>query len=166
MSTAADRIGIEVRLWAGVDRRGPDDCWPWQRATRKGYGTIKVEAGELGVEKKRDMYAHRVVFRVVHGRWPEPIARHTCDNPPCCNPAHVIEGTAAQNMRDKYERGRACHPPGELSARAVVPNAVVREARERYAQGGILQRELASIYGVAQTTVSRWVRGVRYRGVS
>lgn len=34
------------------------------------------------------------------------MVRHSCDNPPCCNPAHLLVGTAAQNAQDMAERGR------------------------------------------------------------
>lgn len=31
---------------------------------------------------------------------------HTCDNPPCCNPAHLYVGTRKQNVADAVERRR------------------------------------------------------------
>ncbi len=42
--------------------------------------------------------------------------RHTCDNPSCINPNHLVSGTAAQNAEDKILRGRSTR--GEKSASA------------------------------------------------
>lgn len=43
-------------------------------------------------------------------------ARHTCDDPGCINPAHLISGTAAENANDKVMRGRSTR--GERSGSA------------------------------------------------
>lgn len=113
------------------------------------------------------MYAHRVAFYLVHGRWPEPQGLHGCDNPVCCNaesPKHVHEGTPALNMQEKYERGRAVHPAGELSARAVLTDVQAEAVRQRCRPIGIeSQRAVAADLGVSQITVSRIVRNLRYR---
>lgn len=93
------RPGLEERFWPKVDRSGgPDACWPFMGHRHGGYGRLRVE-GRLEA-------APRVSFFLAHGRWPEPCALHSCDNPPCCNPAHIHEGTHSQNAREREQRGR------------------------------------------------------------
>jgi hypothetical protein len=93
-----------ARFWKYVDRRGPGECWPWTGATRSGYGclTVKVDG------KPKSRRAARMAWALANGRplGPGMMALHRCDNPPCCNPAHLYEGTAADNMADKVARGR------------------------------------------------------------
>lgn len=91
---------IEQRFWEKVDVRCDDECWPWTRARyRNGYGAFSVGG--------RHTTAHRVAL-VLSGGHIETgqVARHTCDNPPCCNPRHVVAGTQVQNMADCIERDR------------------------------------------------------------
>lgn len=160
----AKQVPVEERFWALVDRRGFSECWPWLGATRKGYGTFKLGIGDLGSGKRRDVYAHRVAFRLEYGRWPEPQGLHGCDNPVCCNaenPEHIHEGTNQLNMQEKVQRGRAVNPAGELSARAALTDVQADEIRARCSNGAS-QRCVAAEYGVSQITVSRIVRGLRY----
>jgi hypothetical protein len=79
----------------------PDACWPWL-GTRDhdGYGVI-------GDDARRQMRAHRLAWERVNG--PLPPGRyvlHHCDNPPCCNPAHLFVGTIADNNHDMIRKGR------------------------------------------------------------
>lgn len=159
------QLPVDVRFWSWVERRSAEDCWPWTGAQRKGYGTFKLGIGDLGSEKRRDVYAHRVAFHLEHGHWPVPQGLHGCDNPLCCNalnPEHVHEGTPARNMQEKYERGRAVHPVGELSALAALTNEQA-EAIRLCCVSGVSQYLVAIEFGVSQTTVNRVVRGLRYR---
>lgn len=79
-----------------------DVCWEWTGSLNNhGYG-------RLG-----HAYAHRISYEIHHG----PIAdglhvMHSCDNPPCCNPAHLSLGTASDNMRDAVQKGRLIPPRG------------------------------------------------------
>lgn len=92
----------KARFWSMVERRGPNECWPWLRCVnRKGYG--RFYAG------RRSVPAHRFAWVITHGVDPDPseVVMHCCDNPPCCNPAHLSRGTNLDNVRDMCAKGRA-----------------------------------------------------------
>jgi len=81
------RVPLAERLWTKIDRRGPDECWPWLASKNQaGYG--KIGAGGYGTTP---LYAHRVVKELVDGPPPaaDMVIDHLCRNPSCCNPAHL-----------------------------------------------------------------------------
>jgi len=53
------------------------------------------------------------------------ILRHTCDNPACINPEHLVPGTHADNVADRVQRGRSA--AGGKNGRAKLTPAIVRE---------------------------------------
>ena len=72
----------------------PGGCWEWRGAKNSdGYGVIYIS--KVGQRK-----VHRQMFEEVHGLTPE-VVMHTCDNPLCCNPEHLLNGTHQMNRRDK-----------------------------------------------------------------
>ena len=107
---------------------------------RHGYGRMRFQGEMVG--------AHRVGFFTLYGWWP-PVVRHTCDNPPCWNPGHLIPGTHDDNMLDMVRRARQYT---SLAEHDVVGVKLMSGA-------GFLQREIASAFGVHQSQVSRILTG-------
>ncbi len=51
--------------------------------------------------------AHRASWQISFGPIPDGLqVLHTCDNPPCCNPAHLFLGTQLDNIYDMCAKGR------------------------------------------------------------
>ena len=90
----------EERFWSRVEQRGPNECWPWTHGRVSfGYGSFKA-AGKF-------WSAHRFSWSIKNG--PIPTGKwvlHSCDNPPCCNPAHLFLGTRQDNIDDMMKKGR------------------------------------------------------------
>lgn len=99
------RLEPLANWWSKVDRRGPDECWPWKAGTDKdGYGKFAVG---LGGHTQLHTRAHRFGYLTLVGPLkPGEVVCHSCDNPPCCNPAHWFKGTHADNTNDKVEKDR------------------------------------------------------------
>lgn len=62
-------------------------------------------------KKSRCTRMHRLVYACKMGTNLDGIegvvVRHTCDNPRCVNPEHLIGGTKADNNKDRADRGRS-----------------------------------------------------------
>lgn len=113
--------------------------------------------GDLSYNRGSRIKAHRASYIVHKGPIPDGmVVRHACDNPPCVNPDHLDVGTDLDNMADMVRRGRSCIGLKQHSA-AIPPDAIMRAVSE-YLSGGQSQAALARKYGVAQSTLGRWIR--------
>lgn len=100
-------IDIVAKFWEKVDRRGPNDCWPWTgNRNRSGYGRHYRNKTEF-------FQSHRFSYELHHQVKLDPsvFVCHRCDNPPCCNPAHLWLGTPADNVADCIAKGRNSRGP-------------------------------------------------------
>jgi hypothetical protein len=141
-------VPLAVRLWLKVDKRGPDECWPWlAHRDKDGYGRIR-----LGGRGSPDVQASRVVWEVTYGPIPEGLCvLHRCDNPPCCNPAHLFLGSDADNRADKIAKRR--HSAGLTHGRLRINREQGAEILVLWAHG-VTQREIAEHYGVSSQLIS------------
>jgi hypothetical protein len=140
-------------FWAQVDKRGPDECWPWIGPTWSDgldYGRFTVN--------KHNYRAHRLAYELTNNIKLESAVHilHSCDNPPCCNPGHLSEGTRADNSKDMWIKGRGVF--GETQRRAYLSEAQVIEILRLYREGSP-QWQLAQQFSTTQSNISLIVRG-------
>lgn len=147
-----------ARFMQHVYMTGRAECWLWIGNKPDGrYGHFSV-SGKI-------YKAHRWLYALVCGEIPEGmVIRHKCDNPSCVNPAHLTIGTHADNVADKYERGRAPNRQGEKHPLARLTEDKVKEIR-RMSELGWPNSRIAAEFGVSTQHVGKVVRRENWRHV-
>lgn len=90
---------------------------------------------------------------------------HSCDNPPCCNPAHLSAGTNQQNLADAAAKGRLSGRRvlrGEENPAALLTPTDVVEIRTMLA-ARISKTEIGRRKGVSRHTI-RFIESGRLWG--
>lgn len=152
-------------LWSKVDKRGPDECWPWKGWIHEdSYGRTQIDG--------KAYFAHRVIFNLVHpgaitlsaprkrSAW--GFLRHSCDNPICCNPKHLKVGTHQENMDDKVERGRLPDYSADKGPRCKLTMIEARKARALYKKS-VGPTALARQFGISLPSMKTLLRGLSYK---
>ena len=151
------------------------ECWEWTAyRTPDGYGKLCINYTAF--------FAHRIAYFLATGDDPGPLeVKHSCDNPPCVNPAHLAKDTHMGNMADMVRRGRSAsgdrqafrvhpevvprgknhywnkHPEkrlrGEQASKAKLTNEQVIEIRRLYDTRQATRKELREQFRVGQTTI-------------
>ncbi len=128
-------------------------CWVWQgwwRSKRgKGfYGGVKINGISL--------FAHRISYEIYKGKIPDGmLCCHKCDNTKCVNPEHLFLGTQDDNMKDMANKFRGTN--GEKGHRAKLTKNKVVEIRFAANMGNMLHKEIAKVFGVSTSTITRIV---------
>lgn len=146
---------VMARFWDKVTRGEPGECWEWQEKSRHefGYGVFRPTKHSGSVK------AHRFAWAAVNGEIVDGVViRHKCDNPPCCNPAHLEPGTQLDNMQDAVKRDR--HKRGERGANKLTDAEVIAIRLE--VSAGKSHESVASNYGISQPMVSAIANGKRW----
>jgi hypothetical protein len=148
---------VEERFWEKVARGAFDECWEWSASrTQQGYGQFRM-AG-------KSVRAHRAAWELANGSIPDGLfVCHRCDNPPCCNPAHLFLGTAEDNVRDMVAKGRHVRPLRDESAvkfpkgvechAAKLTEEGVIDIRRRY-DAGERGTAIAADFGVSRSLIT------------
>lgn len=103
---------------------------------------------------------NRYVYEQKYGAIPEGMSiRHTCDNPLCINPEHLLVGTNLDNIKDKVERNR--QTKGEAVNTAKLREKEVIEIINSKDK----TKELMKKYGVSKTCISLIRRGKTWKHI-
>lgn len=81
------------------------------------------------------------------------VVMHTCDNPKCINPKHLVAGTQADNVRDCIAKGRGNRPKGERNGHSKMTEETVVYAMARMLAGE-KQKSVTAFFGVDQSIMS------------
>ncbi|WP_404989435.1 HNH endonuclease [Caballeronia sp. LZ003] len=134
-------------------------CKPWSKSLRPdGYGEVRIDG--------KTVRAHRLAYANAHGLGLEDIkgavVRHTCDNPSCVNPHHLVLGSHFDNAQDRVERDRGAK--GERQGSAKLRTVDIPQIRQLLMKG-VPQRTIAKSFGVAQSQIGAIKSGKTWRHV-
>lgn len=149
------------RFWYYVDKRGDDDCWECKTAINKaGY------PGIWDAEENKKKLSHRYSYEIHNGKIDESMyVMHTCDNPRCVNPAHLVVGTPKDNYDDMIQKGRGVRVFGKGENH---PNRKLSEENVRYIReykDQVTHAAFAEIFDVSQGTIKNIIYNRTWRHV-
>lgn len=108
---------------------------------------------------RRGTYAHRLAFELHKGPVPDGlVVMHSCDNPRCVNPAHLVAGTHQDNMDDMAAKGRGVTFKGVTNGRSKLTERQVREIRS----SPLSTAKLAGQFGVCKRSILKVKQRISY----
>ena len=145
---------VETLFWVRVDKRRPDECWPWLGTIDPhGYGFLSLKRPD---GRWRHVFAFRVACEIANG----PIAAglqvdHTCHNGDlscpggdtcehrsCVNPAHLEPVTRKVNARRSHSHhGGKTHCPKKHEY--TPDNTYIRADGSRHCRTCVLEQQRA-----------------------
>ena len=149
---------VKARLQSKLKLNTESGCIEWSARARAngGYGT-------LCVGRRGHIRAHRAAWALANGPIPKGMyVCHSCDNPLCCNVAHLFLGTPKENMADKEAKGRGTKPPVHYGERHHNTTLTAEQVLEIRGTDGRAE-DVSAKYGVSSMTIRRIRKGRTWR---
>lgn len=138
-----------------------DGCWLWTGAKNpNGYGQFFI--GD------RTVHAHRYAWATYMQERPLPpsdlFIMHTCDNPGCVRPTHLIAGSHKDNMADMRAKGRSRSAIKTANHHRKLTDTQVSDIRARHIKRAWFPSPgstgvLAEEFGVSKTYICELISG-------
>lgn len=136
-----------------TDTSNPDACWIWNAGKAGAYGKFWMDG--------KTFSAHKASYLLHKGEVPEfKIIRHTCHQPLCVNPKHLILGTYQDNAKDMIESGRVL--VGEKNGASTLKERQASEIIRRFNLGH-KERTMACEMGVSRGAVRNITKGFGWK---
>ena len=140
---------IKIFEWVNTNK----GCWSVINRFRRDEGYITV-----GYKGKR-YNAHRLIYISLNGEIPSGmVIRHTCDNPACINPEHLLMGTKQDNSSDMVLRMRQSDWKDRKGRRAKLTKDQARDIK----CSSKSSYELCKLYPVTDVQIRRIKNGTRW----
>lgn len=140
-------VPVEERIMKFIDVKEENDCWEFKGSKNKdGYGKI-------GIGGKKNESAHRVIFKIYNFDIPKNmVILHTCDNPSCCNPKHLVLGTQNDNIQDMVQKRR-----NKIRKGSIMPLELLDEIKNNYKGQKGFKIEMARKYNCSPTKITNLI---------
>lgn len=165
-----DKLKILLnRFWNKVNKLGPiadgmkTRCWIWTASTYgRGYGQFRgfVEYGS-------SPSAHKIIYELINGDTKNgKIIMHSCDNPSCVRPDHLVAGTYKQNMQDMDNKNRRVVREADDNTNSILTSRIVRRILKLYRTGKYTHKQLSRKYHVTETSIWQIFNGISWKSVT
>lgn len=148
---------IRKYFWKRVNKLSDDECWNWIGTSgAHGYGVCNI------YPKCR---AHRLSWAIHNSDPLDMQVLHKCDNVKCVNPRHLFLGSQKDNVVDcrKKNRNNNTCASGERNMHSVLNSLEVNAVKYFYSLGSVTQSQLAKIFNVNQSNISRILTNKQWR---
>jgi hypothetical protein len=143
------RKGYLIALLMSNVHKKQNGCWLYQGRIHNGYGVIYLFRNKK--DKQESIYAHRLAYMLFVGKIRKDMfICHKCNNPKCCNPEHLYQGTQKDNMQDMVNAHRQYITWGERSGRHKLTTEQIQEIRNSNDR----QIDLAMKYNVSKSNIN------------
>lgn len=133
----------------------PDECWLWT-------GPVSPDGYGRTFHARHNWRAHRLSLHAFTGTLRTGlVARHTCHQPLCVSPGHLVAGTVQQNVEDRVARKLPIRNHGANNGGARLTGTQVTQIRKRRLAGERLS-SLQDEFGVSDAAMRRLTLGVSW----